>query len=88
MSDDDCVKLGLDPKWARPDWMINVVLPVPPPAVRPAIAIDSVSRGEDDLTHKLADIVKVGCVTSPSVPLNAKKNCLFVCLSAIVEIGE
>jgi DNA-directed RNA polymerase II subunit RPB1 len=33
-------------------------LPVPPPPVRPSIVMDSVSRGEDDLTHKLAEIVK------------------------------
>jgi DNA-directed RNA polymerase II subunit RPB1 len=58
ISDRDCEKLGLNPHWARPDWMINVCLPVPPPAVRPAVAVDASMRSEDDLTHKLADIVK------------------------------
>jgi len=39
--------------------MVVTVLPVPPPAVRPAIVMDSSERrGEDDLTHKLKDIVK------------------------------
>ncbi|GKC40857.1 DNA-directed RNA polymerase II subunit 1, partial [Tanacetum coccineum] len=33
ISDDDCLLLGLDPKYARPDWMI-FVLPIPPPPVR------------------------------------------------------
>lgn len=34
------------------------VLPVPPPPVRPSIQVDGMSRGEDDLTYKLADIIK------------------------------
>lgn len=58
ISDDDCKLMGLDPRWARPDWMILTVLPVPPPAVRPSITMGTLARGEDDLTHKLSDIVK------------------------------
>jgi len=58
ISDDDCKLLGLDPKWARPDWMLLTVFPVPPPAVRPSISMGTMSRGEDDLTHKLSDVVK------------------------------
>ena len=50
--------LGLNPEWARPDWMMITVLPVPPPAVRPSIQVDGASRGEDDLTYKLADTIK------------------------------
>ena len=38
--------------------MINVNLPVPPPSVRPAVSVDSTMRSEDDLTHKIGDIVK------------------------------
>ena len=58
ISDEDCEALGLNPKWARPDWMIITVFPVPPPAVRPSVSAGDFSRSEDDLTHKLADIVK------------------------------
>eukprot|EP01103_Thecamoeba_quadrilineata_P002203 TRINITY_DN12197_c0_g1_i1.p1 TRINITY_DN12197_c0_g1~~TRINITY_DN12197_c0_g1_i1.p1 ORF type:complete len:1771 (-),score=338.80 TRINITY_DN12197_c0_g1_i1:46-5313(-) len=58
ISDEDCRALGLNPTWARPDWMIMTVLPVPPPAVRPSIMMDTTARGEDDLTYKLSDIVK------------------------------
>ncbi len=58
ISDEDCMAMGLNPKWARPDWMILTILPVPPPPVRPSIMMDSTARGEDDLTHKLADIIK------------------------------
>lgn len=58
ISDQDCISLGLDPKWARPDWLILTVMPVPPPHVRPSVQIDGMARGEDDLTHNLASIVK------------------------------
>ena len=58
ISNEDCVLLGFNPKFARPDWMVLTVLPVPPPHVRPAIQMDSSTRGEDDLTFKLTDILK------------------------------
>jgi len=58
ISDEDCLAMGFDPKWARPDWMIITIMPIPPPPVRPSIMMDSAARGEDDLTHKLADIIK------------------------------
>jgi len=58
ITNEDCKALGLNPEWARPDWMIITRLPVPPPPVRPSIMMDSTSRGEDDLTHKLAEIIK------------------------------
>ncbi|KAI9806451.1 MAG: DNA-directed RNA polymerase II subunit RPB1 [Piccolia ochrophora] len=54
-------KLGLSNDYARPEWMIITVLPVPPPAVRPSISMDGTSqgmRGEDDLTYKLGDIIR------------------------------
>jgi DNA-directed RNA polymerase II subunit RPB1 len=39
--------------------MILTVMPVPPPAVRPSIAVDGGTvRSEDDLTFKLTDILK------------------------------
>ncbi|KAJ1979758.1 DNA-directed RNA polymerase II core subunit rpo21 [Dimargaris cristalligena] len=68
ISDRDLIDLGLSPDWARPEWMLITVLPVPPPAVRPSIQMDGTSRGEDDLTHKLSDILKAnqrvkGCET-------------------------
>ena len=48
----------MDPKFARPDWMICTVLPVPPLAVRPAAVTFGSARNQDDLTHKLSDIIK------------------------------
>ena len=38
--------------------MICTVMPVPPLAVRPAVVTFGSARNQDDLTHKLSDIVK------------------------------
>lgn len=52
--------MGLSVDEARPEWMILTVLPVPPPPVRPSVAMDGgVMRGEDDLTYKLATIIRI-----------------------------
>ena len=58
ISEDDMIMLGFNPKWNRPDWMVCTVIPVPPPPVRPSIIEENGQRREDDLTHKLCDIIK------------------------------
>jgi hypothetical protein len=59
VSDFDLHLLGLSSLYARPEWMILTIMPVPPPPVRPSIAVDGgAMRSEDDLTYKLGDIVK------------------------------
>ncbi|KAK3674120.1 DNA-directed RNA polymerase II core subunit rpo21 [Recurvomyces mirabilis] len=61
ITDVDLARLGLNADYARPEWMILTVLPVPPPAVRPSISVDgtpSGTRSEDDLTFKLSDIIR------------------------------
>ena len=58
LSDVDIELLGFNPRWNKPEWMICTVLPVPPPSVRPSIIEENGQRREDDLTHKLSDIVK------------------------------
>ena len=58
ISDEDCIAMGMNPAFSRPDWMILTILPVPPPPVRPSIMMDSMLRSEDDLTFKLADILR------------------------------
>lgn len=59
MADSDLHLLGLSDEYARPEWMILTVMPVPPPPVRPSIAVDGgAMRSEDDLTYKLGDIIK------------------------------
>ncbi|KAJ5161805.1 hypothetical protein N7492_007197 [Penicillium capsulatum] len=60
ISDEEVRILGLSNDYARPEWMILTVLPVPPPTVRPSVMMGATSgsRGEDDLTYKLAEIVR------------------------------
>lgn len=60
ISDEDCRILGMDPDRSRPEDMINLIFPVPPVQVRPSAHGDFAggSTMEDDLTHKLASIVK------------------------------
>lgn len=58
ISDDDARLLGLDPRFARPEWLLLTVLPISPPHVRPSVALDALTRGDDDITHKYADIIK------------------------------
>ncbi|CAN0484076.1 unnamed protein product, partial [Discosporangium mesarthrocarpum] len=53
ITEEDMKVLGLHPEYSRPDWLIITVLPVPPPHVRPSVALDSSARSEDDLTHQL-----------------------------------
>ncbi|KAJ3309606.1 DNA-directed RNA polymerase II subunit rpb1, partial [Blyttiomyces sp. JEL0837] len=58
ISDQDCELLGLSSDWARPEWMIISILPVPPMPVRPSIVAPGVPPAEDDLTFALQNIVK------------------------------
>jgi len=57
--DEDCEILGFNPKTSRPEWMVLTVLPVPPVTVRPSITLESGLRSEDDLTHKIVDIIRI-----------------------------
>jgi len=57
--DEDLELLDYNPEVARPEWMILQVLPVPPVDVRPSIILESGIRAEDDLTHKLVDIIRI-----------------------------
>lgn len=59
ISDDSLRKLGFDPQYARPEWMVLSALPVPPVNVRPSITLETGERSEDDLTHKLVDIIRI-----------------------------
>ena len=59
INDDDCQIFGLNPKFVRPEWMVLTILPIPPVTMRPSITLESGERSEDDLTHKLGDIVRI-----------------------------
>ena len=57
--DSDAEILGFDTDVSRPEWMELTVLPVPPVTARPSITLESGERSEDDLTHKLVDIIRI-----------------------------
>lgn len=61
ISDTDARIMGFEPSVYRPEDLIITDLPVPPVQVRPSIKMDIAlsSTQEDQLTHKLAEIVKV-----------------------------
>ena len=57
--DEDVKALGLDITWARPEWLLVSVVPVPPLHVRPSIQMGGgTGTSEDDLTHQLVNIIK------------------------------
>ena len=66
ISDADAKKLGLDPKYSRPEWLLVTVLPVPPPHVRPEVLGDGIASA-DDLTHMLVNIVKANVYLENSI---------------------
>ncbi len=55
--DEDLERLNF--KGGRPEWMIITILLVPPITMRPSIVLETGERSEDDLTHKLVDVVRI-----------------------------
>ena len=51
-------KIGINTATCRPEWAILTMLLVPPVTIRPSIILESGERSEDDLTHKLSDIIR------------------------------
>ncbi len=58
VSDEDLKVLGINAATLRPEWAILTLLLVPSVTVRPSITLESGERSEDDLTHKLSDIIR------------------------------
>ncbi|MEK6927773.1 MAG: hypothetical protein AABX11_05060 [Nanoarchaeota archaeon] len=58
ISDDEMRKIGINAKTCRPEWAVLSLLLVPSVTARPSITLDSGERSEDDLTHKLSDIIR------------------------------
>lgn len=57
IKNEDLDRVGIPSSTSRPDWMICTVFPVPPPHVRPSVRQENNQKSEDDLTHKLAEII-------------------------------
>ncbi len=56
--DSELRKIAINPETCRPEWAVLTALLVPPVTVRPSIILESGERSEDDLTHKLSDIIR------------------------------
>lgn len=57
--DEDVFLFGMNPNFVRPEWKVLTVMAIPPVTMRPSITLESGERSEDDLTHKLGDIVRI-----------------------------
>jgi len=73
ITDEDTTILGLSSSWCRPEWLICTVLPIPPPAVRPSVKQGSSQRMDDDLTHKLSDIIKFNNILKKQIEKSARQ---------------
>src|SRR3989338_7996730 len=57
MTDEDVKAMKIS--GGRPEWFVLTILPIPPVTVRPSITLETGERSEDDLTHKLVDVVRI-----------------------------
>jgi len=55
----------------RPEWLVLTLLPISPVTVRPSITLETGERSEDDLTHKLVDIVRINERLRENIDLGA-----------------
>ena len=67
--DDDLIKLNF--KGGRPEWLVLTLFPVPPVITRPSITLDTGERSEDDLTHKLVDIIRINQRLKENIEIGA-----------------
>jgi len=65
----DLKKVGI--KGGRPEWLIITLFPVPPVTMRPSITLEGGERSEDDLTHKLVDIVRINQSLKENIDIGA-----------------
>ena len=59
ISSTDSKLLGFDTKFNKLSSLIISTLLIPPPSIRPTLILDSGIHSQDDMTHKLLDIVKI-----------------------------
>ena len=68
MTDDDLRLIGLG---IRPECLVLTLFPISPVTVRPSITLETGERSEDDLTHKLVDIVRINERLRENIDLGA-----------------
>ena len=69
ISDETVEKFGLE--GGRPEWLILTLIPVPPVTIRPSITLESSQRSEDDLTHKLVDLIRINQRLADNIEIGA-----------------
>jgi DNA-directed RNA polymerase II subunit RPB1 len=74
ITDEDVSFMGFNPRWCRPDWMICSFLAIPPPQVRPSVVQENNQRSEDDLTHKLFEIIKTNKMLQTKIDAEGSKS--------------
>jgi len=57
--DEDLVFFGYNTENLKPEWFILTTLQIPPITIRPSITLETGIKSEDDLTHKLVDIIRI-----------------------------
>jgi len=55
----------------RPEWLIMTLFPIPPVTMRPSITLEGGERSEDDLTHKLVDVVRINQSLKENIDIGA-----------------
>jgi DNA-directed RNA polymerase II subunit RPB1 len=74
ITDEDVDFMGYNRYFCRPDWMICTMMRIPPPQVRPSVIQDNNQRSEDDLTHKLSDLIKNDKMLQQKIENNSSKS--------------
>ncbi len=67
--DEDLKKIQFN--GGRPEWLILTLFPIPPVTMRPSITLETGERSEDDLTHKLVDIVRINQSLKENIDIGA-----------------
>ncbi len=67
--DKDLRKIGF--RGGRPEWLILTLFPIPPVTMRPSITLEGGERSEDDLTHKLVDVVRINQSLKENIDIGA-----------------
>jgi len=58
IKDEELKIVGINAATCRPEWTVISLLLVPSVTVRPSITLETGERSEDDITHKLSDIIR------------------------------
>jgi DNA-directed RNA polymerase subunit A' len=69
ISENDLKKVGF--KGGRPEYLILTLFAIPPVTMRPSITLEGGERSEDDLTHKLVDIVRINQSLKENIDMGA-----------------